>query len=41
VADFELEIEDCWHRSRDTASNARRKAGMGGGVRVRFGGREG
>ena len=30
TADFELEVEDCWHRSRDTAMNAR-KRGWGGG----------
>lgn len=34
TTDLELEVEDCWHRSRDTASNARRMVGMGGGVRI-------
>jgi hypothetical protein len=32
AADFELEVEDCRHRSRDTAKDARRdwRAEMGG-----------
>lgn len=42
AANFELEIEDCWHRSRDTARNARRgiggrgweERGCGGGLRA-------
>jgi hypothetical protein len=34
AANFELEVENCWHRSRDTARTARRKdwrAGVRGG----------
>ena len=25
AADFELEVENCWHRNRDTARNARKR----------------